>query len=235
MRTVRFKSYSQDRKRLHGILLIVGLALVFLSFVPMQWKAIEDSSVRVLSGLVVMAIGVALVGAATKPYLNNFAGDRSENRIEKLLEKLGDDFVLVRNWKPYADKGDIDLILFGSFGAVILESKFSSVPVECKEDKWFVVLERGYRKPIKSYSNQLKSQIELASKFIPAPVTGAVVFNRRANLNLNLTTVTVINQNQVLDWISRLGTGPHSAEALWETAKAAAEAADAKRAKPAKR
>ena len=228
MQVVRFESYSQGKVKLLGFFILAGLACILFSIFGSQHLPIKDSTARLAAIAIPFLVGGYLVQIPLSSYLKNWSGNRSEDLTEKALASLGDDYVLVRNWKPRSDKGDIDLILFGSFGAVILECKFSSKKIECNEDKWHVVLDRGYRKPIKSYSNQLKRQIALASKSVPAPVTGTIVFNDSAKFELKNPTVSIIKRKEVMKFITELGSGNHTGQELWEKAKATAEAAELK-------
>ena len=106
----------------------------------------------------------------------------------------------------------MDLMLLGPHGILVIESKCYANDTKCEGDKWFVkVGDRGYWKPTKSVSSQLRGSIQRVKRALGSelkkskvPVTGVIVFNNRATLDVATCPEPLIRQREVLDFVRRL-------------------------------
>lgn len=146
-------------------------------------------------------------------------GDQGENLIEEALMDLGEDYILIRNWVPPTtskNQGDVDFVLLGPFGILVIEAKTFTVATKCVGDKWFVKRENGTWRPIKSISRQLERNVRAASRAFDSKARGVVVFNDRANLKLDAPTVEVIRRRELVGLVrTQLDSGV-DANHMWK-------------------
>lgn len=127
-------------------------------------------------------------------------GDTGEWRVVRALRGLSDEYTLVRNWViPGAEQGDIDLLVLGPHGVLVLEVKNYRAKYECDGDDWVNVKENGYRKRMKSPSRQLAKNSRAVQSFLvksgwQGTVHSALVIPPRADVRIAGASVTI------LDW-----------------------------------
>ena len=158
------------------------------------------------------AVMAAMIGFVEvfKTWINYYLGDRGEEALIKKLELLGDEYTVITNWQPPNEKrGDVDIIVLGPHGVAALECKRYTSDFGCDGDRWYVQLERGYRKKIKSLSSQTRGHAQcikrhLKRQGVAAEVHPALVFNslRRATI-LNPKT-RIIDLDDAVDFIYSL-------------------------------
>lgn len=177
-------------------------------------------------GLIWMQLGagfVAVLGFCLfTQSISWLLGDKGERRTLALLGGLSDDYTALTNWVvPGTKQGDIDLLVTGPHGVLVVEIKTYASPVASDGDKWYSVKENGYRKPIKSLSNQTKRngavvQKLLRSKGLQVPVHTVLVFNDKAEINCSNPTVPILHRGALQNYILRLPSAGTtvSAEAL---------------------
>lgn len=147
--------------------------------------------------------------ASLTGYMKHWSGSSQELTILRELSSLGDEYLCVTNMPVPGGGGDIDLILYGPHGALVIESKCYAIEAGCEGDKWFLVRDGGRRQPIKSVSNQLKRNSKALDRFLQSKsnhttVGGAIVFNRNANLKLMSPTEKVLRVGELLPFIAQL-------------------------------
>lgn len=184
------------------------------------FKVATISGGLVLAGLTIGQIHkpLAIAGLSTLPFtflvfttslkgaINARQGQRGEDLTTKTLSSLSDDYCLIRNLQLDEKQGDIDFVLVGPFGALVLEQKAISVPIRCQGDKWSYQVSPTFWKVTKSYSRQLKRNIKTVAKLIKAPCYGAIVFNDRVDLTASEPTVEVMRRKDLLNFIQKLPT-----------------------------
>ncbi|HLO99350.1 MAG TPA: nuclease-related domain-containing protein [Fimbriimonas sp.] len=145
-------------------------------------------------------------------------GDLGEDRIEEALENLSDQYILIRNWVPPSDskkQGDVDFILLGPFGILVIEAKTYTVPAKCVGKRWWIKRSNGSWRPIKSVSQQLTKNVSAVSKAFGTNATGVVVFNDRATLTLEGPTVKVIRRKELHAFVLSLPNNGMTSKELW--------------------
>lgn len=148
---------------------------------------------------------------------NAWLGQSGEDRTSKTLSSLSDDYTLIRNLQLGEKLGDIDFVLLGPFGALVLEQKTNTVPMRCQGDNWSYQVKPTYWKRVKSYSRQLKKNVNAVERLIKAPCYGAIVFNNGVELTVSEPTVEIICRKDLLKHIQTLPTKNYSAEKLTTT------------------
>jgi hypothetical protein len=134
-------------------------------------------------------------------------GRLGERLVTQLLERLPDDYFLVNDVVLRA--GNIDHVLTGPCGVVVIETKRVAGRIRCDGDLWTV---NGRR--IKSYSKQAKAGAiavktllaarhpEFAREFVQAVV---VVTEPRCELQIVRPEVAVVRFSQLLAYVVELG------------------------------
>lgn len=148
---------------------------------------------------------------------NAWLGQSGEDRTAKSLSSLGDDYTLIRNLQLGEKRGDIDFVLLGPFGVLVLEQKTNTVPMRCQGDNWSYQVKPTYWKQVKSYSRQLKRNVKAVERLIKAPCYGAIVFNNGVELTVIEPTVEIICRKDLLKYIQGLPAKDYSAEKLTTT------------------
>lgn len=157
-----------------------------------------------LPGLAIAALSFVFAYHVACRALNPWFGQRGEDLTARLLSNLNDDYCLIRNLQLGEKQGDIDFVLLGPFGALVLEQKANTVPIRCQGDDWSYKVSPTYWKRMKSYSRQLKRNVKAVQKLIKAPCYGAVVFNDRVTLTVTDPTVDIIRRKELLRYIQAL-------------------------------
>ncbi|HJP82475.1 MAG TPA: nuclease-related domain-containing protein [Fimbriimonadaceae bacterium] len=195
----RFPSYAQHRARqmykIAGVLCLVAGVLAFLGWLIPNWNL-----------WLYLAAFAAFVNVPW--FLDNgirsSQGDEGEVRAIKALSELDDRYTLVTNWVPVADKGDVDLALFGPHGILVLEVKTYAVKMKCEGDQWHIQRKNGSWRPVKSFSRQLAQNVKRVSRALNCPATGVLVFNDRANIQVVDCPVQVLRRKELLDFVRSL-------------------------------
>lgn len=213
MQVIRFSSFAKTKvTRLVRLgLYLLGLAVVLGlgAWLYLPWRLY-----LMLGAFLAFVRATAYFNAALNPWF----GNKGEDRLEETLASLDDRYLLVRNWVPVVgekSRGDIDFLLLGPHGALVIEVKTFSVATKCDGDKWQIQRPNGSWRWIKSPSRQLSGNVNVVAKLLKIRAHGALVFNDRADLKTCSPTVTVVRRKQLLETIHSLPEAGHKAEALW--------------------
>jgi hypothetical protein len=131
-------------------------------------------------------------------------GSDGEDRVIETLKGLDDRYTLVTNWVPEEGKGDVDLLLLGPHGVLVIEVKTYVVDVKCEGDKWSIRNERGGWRPVKSFSRQLAGNMKRTSKALGVKATGVLVFNDRASLEIANCPALILRRKELLNRVHSL-------------------------------
>jgi hypothetical protein len=144
-------------------------------------------------------------GMATR-YRKGLVG---EELVSTLLASLSDDFYLINDVTLRGHGGNIDHVLVGPCGVLIIETKNYRGVIKCDRDRWFVD-----GRPIKSISKQAtrgamavkECLIDRSPAFRTSRsrwVEGVVVFtNPLCRLEINRPGPTIVRYSQLLDLIA---------------------------------
>lgn len=205
MTVVRFPSWAERRRRNRGIACIAILSVGLIAWLtigftakPPMWLCFIGLGALVLAGRLAWSVLSCGLGAS------------GENRAEKAIRSLDDRYRLIRNWTPDDSGGDIDLLLLGPFGALVIECKTYAVPIQCFGDFWACRFHDGKWRKIKNYSRQLARNVSRIKRLTDGPVCGVIVFNDHADLMVKHPTVKIIRRHSLLEHVKALPEAEHS-------------------------
>jgi Nuclease-related domain len=136
-------------------------------------------------------------------------GIRGEELVSTLLGGLSDEFYLVNDIMLPGQRGNIDHVLVGPCGVVVIETKHYRGVIRCDRDRWFVD-----DRPIRNISRQvtgaaiavresLRSQCVAGHASSPRWVDGVVVFtNPLCRLEINRPGPTIVRCSELLALIA---------------------------------
>lgn len=192
MQVIEYPSFARNKsKRIKNLAVAFLISGVLLSF----------CAVHLVFLWIPASFGYALFLKCLQLNMNPSQGQRGEDKTARVLSVLGDEYILFRNFKPSQRNGDIDFILLGPFGALVLEQKTLSVPLACIGDTWKVQVSPTYWKSIKSYSRQLKRNQEVVTRILGYPCLGAIVLNDSISLDVSDPIVPIIRRRDLLAFI----------------------------------
>lgn len=176
----------------------------------------------------VYVVALTLAGGAISVLQAGFRarqGAMGEDRVVRALESLDDRHLLIRNWVPPGGKGDLDLLLLGSFGALVLEVKSYATPVAFRQGKWRIKDSKGRWRVTKNFSAQLARNVREAQRALGVPTDGLIVFNDRATLTFDTSMPSVVRRKELLAKVLALPDRGVEARRLHERFSSVAPAA----------
>lgn len=191
-----------------------------LLVVTLLVAAALSSSRRVGPPVLLVAIGLLAAVSPARKILGRIRaarkGQLGERLVTQLLERLPGDYFLVND--IVLSTGNIDHVLTGPCGVVVIETKRVAGRIHCDGDHWTV---NGRRS--KSYSKQAKAGAmavkgllavrhpEFAREFVKA----VVVFTEpRCELQISRPAVAVVRFSQLLAHVVELGQARRMDRAL---------------------
>src|SRR5262245_33414941 len=141
-------------------------------------------------------------------YRNGAAGERS---VAELLTRLPDDYVLLNDVVLPGHSGNIDHVLIGPCGVVVMETKRWAGTVACVNDRWSVG-----RYPRANVTRQVvgaamagKACLARAGAGAPGWVEAVVVFTHpHCRLILDRPTPRVVRFSQLMDYVAARSRPP---------------------------
>ncbi len=131
------------------------------------------------------------------------------------LRGLPEAYTAVANFVPPGTRqGDMDLLVLGPAGVLVLEVKSYTGRFACSGDGWFSVGPDGTRRPLRgSVSRQLKRAGKSVAHYlvdcdVQAPIHTAAVFRAGAELELHRPTVAVVREDALRDYVLGLPPAP---------------------------
>jgi hypothetical protein len=141
-----------------------------------------------ISGGWAIVTGLIIFTRSAKPVGSGEAGERYALRA---LEPLSDSYVAITNCKipGYEQIGDLDIVVIGPHGIVVIEVKRFQSRVIVDRDTWTILSRRHGAKPIRSVSMQLRDEMQALTKYlgrqrIAAPVHGIIAINPNASIEI---------------------------------------------------
>lgn len=199
MKIIEYPSFAKAKAKRHfqisAIYAVVGMAAVL---VGQLYKPFEIPS------FVLLALALKWCISSLNTALNARQGQSGEDETAKVLSALGDEYCLIRNLQLGEKQGDIDFVLIGPFGALVLEQKALSTPVRCQGDHWSIQISPTFWRKVKSFSRQLNQNLRAVKKLIKAPCYGTIVFNNHIRLTITDPTVSIIRRKELLNYIKNL-------------------------------
>ncbi len=138
MRIVRMGGrYLEDRERRLWVVLVVvfGLALAGVVLVV----NLKGGLVPSWAGTIVIIVAALSAGATVTRRLSSVRKGRlGERLITNLLRRLPDDYWLVNDVMLPRGRGNVDHVLIGPCGVVVIETKRIAGHIRCYGDEWSV-------------------------------------------------------------------------------------------------
>src|SRR5881397_666834 len=217
MRLVRVgESYEERREqRLWAALVgLIGLGIAGIALVVCDAGGglCHPTLLRLAVGLAAIVIALWLGRPVTRLLRRVRRGRRGERLVADLLGGLGDDYWLVNDVTLGLAHGNIDHVLIGPCGVVVIETKRFAGNIRCWGDDWSI---NGYRR--KSVSQQVNSGACSVRYFLSerhpdlAPtalrwVESLIVFTHPlCRLEVNHARATIVRYSQLFQVVLELG------------------------------
>jgi len=142
-------------------------------------------------------------------------GTEGEDAVLHTLRGLPDCYTAVANFvAPATRSGDMDLLILGPAGILVIEVKSYTGRYACHGDAWFTLYPDGSRRPLRgSVSRQLKRAGKAVAHYlvdcdISVPIHTVAVFRAGAELTLTRPTVPIVREHTLLDYVLALPPAP---------------------------
>ncbi len=124
--------------------------LLMVSMGGVAASAIAGAIAHPNAGLLGLLITGVLASSAYAKLTRVRKGIRGEHLVTTLLQTLPDEYFLVNDVVLPRGRGNIDHVLIGPFGVMVIETKHYGGVISCRRDRWFV---SGH--PIRNISKQV--------------------------------------------------------------------------------
>lgn len=205
MRVIQNKSLAARNVR---ILWTIGAVFLAVGLGCYVWMRMDPKSSFIPLAAMIFASSGAVWAFGTS--LNWWFGDLGERLNVRDLKSLPDDYLAITNVVlPDTKQGDIDLLLLGPHGVLVVEVKTYAARYAANGDDWVNIKENGYRKKMKSPSRQLKRNVKaveahLKKRGVAAAVHGVLVLNDRADVKIEAPTVAVQKRRELAEYVRGL-------------------------------
>lgn len=142
-------------------------------------------------------------------------GAEGEAAVLQTLRGLPDCCTAVANFvAPGTHQGDMDLLILGPHGILVIEVKSYTGRYACHGDTWFAVHPDGSRRPLRSsVSRQLKRAGKSVGHYlvdcdVSVPIHTVAVFRAGVELELTRPTVPIVLENALRDHVLSLPPAP---------------------------
>jgi hypothetical protein len=156
------------------------------------------------------------------------AGALGENIVGDALAQLGHEHFVIHNL-PLAGRGDVDHVVVGPAGAVVIETKYLAGRIVCRGDGVWMQVKRDEVRQIADPAAQVQRAVDgvvhiLERRGVPAvPVYALVVMaHPRAELNVERSSVLVVRPRELVPRLHQLAMSRPQLDAAGVTACAAA-------------
>lgn len=197
--------YGPRLKKLRGLtVLSIGAGVV-------AYGVIQIYPSLCIPMMPVLALAFMSATRSSTSYFNCAFGLKGERRVLRLLQDLPDAYIAIANWHSGIDgEGDVDLMVLGPHGVLVVEIKCWTSETVCEGDRWWIVYLNGYRKSVHSPTRQAKTcekRIAKLLKGFDCQVRSVVVFNDRADLTLRDPAIRVLRFSELKPFLLSLPTG----------------------------
>ena len=152
---------------------------------------------------------------ALRAYNRYSRGTEGEDAVLHALRGLPDSYSAVANFvAPGTRQGDLDLLVLGPAGVLVVEVKSYTGRYACHGDAWFALHPDGTRQPLRgSVSRQLKRGRKAVAHYlvdcdVSAPVHAVAVFRTGVQLELAHPTVPIVTQDALCGHVLGLAPAP---------------------------
>lgn len=211
MKVIRHPRHADHVMRIEGTLAVGGVGGGLL-----LWTQAAYFGGYGFAAAAFLSLGGVQAGVRALRNFNRWhRGAEGEESVLHTLRGLPDTYTAVVNFVPPGTRsGDIDLVVLGPAGVLVLEVKSYTGRFACSGDQWFSVGPGGVRRPLRgSVSRQLKRAGKSAAHYlvdgdVQAPVHTAAVFRAGAELELHRPTVPIVLEDALREYVLGLPPAP---------------------------
>ena len=213
MKVIRHPRHADHVMRIEGALAVGGVGGGML-----LWTQAAHFGGYAFAAAAFLSLGGVQAGVRALRNHNRWhRGAEGEEAVLHTLRTLPEPYTAIANFVvPGTRQGDLDLLVLGPAGILVLEVKTYTGRYACVGDAWFSLPPDGPRRPLKSsVSRQLKRAAKSVAHYlvecdIQVPIHTAAVFRAGAELELTRPTVLVIREDALIDHILALPNAPRS-------------------------
>jgi len=202
VRVIQDVAYETRRSRR------LGVGIVVASAAAAGVLALSQPDQTMWLGAV-LAVSTLLGVHRLVPSFARGMGRRRERSVLERLQELSDDYSVRTDWSvPGVAKGEVDAVVFGPHGVLLLELRTLEPDVVCEGDKWFAVRSDGTRRLLRSLSNQLRDNRKSVERYlrrqgIAVPVLEAMIVSDRSG-ELRGATAPVVRDYEIAAYVHGL-------------------------------
>ncbi len=207
MKIVRHPRHADKILRIEGALAVGGVGGGTL-----LWTQAAHFGGYGFAAAAFLSLGGVQAGVRALRNFNRWhRGAEGEEAVLHTLRGLPDGYTAVANFvPPGTHQGDMDLLLLGPAGILVIEVKSYTGRYACHGDSWFSIPASGSRQPLRgSVSRQLKRAGKAVSHYLVdcdahVPVHTVAVFRAGAELEMTRPTVSIVFERSLCDYILSL-------------------------------
>jgi hypothetical protein len=197
--------YLEEREQ--GLWLLLTMTLAFTAVALMMLVGNYGTSLMWF-GLPPLLASIPLGRVVVRRLSSVRKGRLGERLVISLLRRLPDDYWLINDVTLEGGRGNIDHVLVGPCGVVVIETKRLAGHIRCSGDDWYV---NGY--PRKSVSEQVKSAAIAVRHFLaerhpqlaPTWVESIIVFTHPlCRLKIDRARAIVVRYSELLKVVLEL-------------------------------
>ncbi len=211
MKIVRHPRHADRIMRMEGTLAVGGVGGGLL-----LWTQASHFGGYGFAAAAFLSLGGVQAGVRALRNFNRWhRGSEGEDAVLHALRPLPDSYTAVANFvAPGTRSGDMDLLVLGPAGILVVEIKSYTGRYACHGDAWFSVGSDGSRRPQRgSVSRQLKRAGKAVAHYlvdceVSVPVHTVAVFRAGAELELTRPTVPIVREHTLRDYVLALPPAP---------------------------
>jgi hypothetical protein len=211
MKVIRHPRHADQIMRIEGSLAVGGVGGGML-----LWTQAAHFGGYGFAAAAFLSLGGVQAGVrALRNYNRYHRGTEGEDAVLQTLRGLPDCYTAIANFvAPGTHQGDMDLLVLGPAGILVIEVKSYTGRYACHGDTWFSVHPDGSRRPLRgSVSRQLKRAGKSVGHYLvdcdmTAPIHTVAVFRAGVELDLTRPTVSILLENALCDHVLNLPNAP---------------------------
>ena len=211
MKIIRHPRFADKIMRIEGTLAVGGVGGGLL-----LWNQAAHFGGYAFAAAAFLSLGGVQAGVRALRNFNRWhRGTEGEDAVLHTLRGLPDSYTAIANFvAPGTRSGDMDLLVLGPAGILVIEVKSYTGRYACCGDAWFSVHADGTRRPQRgSVSRQLKRAAKSARHYlvdceVSVPVRTVAVFRAGADLELTRPTVPIVREHALPGYVLALPPAP---------------------------
>jgi hypothetical protein len=213
MQIIRHHSHTQKSARLYGWgALVLLIAVIALSFTNRYAASIP----LLIFCIFAFQIAKEIIIPRAEKWI---VGHMGEQRVLSVLRDLPDSYTAVANFVvPGSERGDIDLILIGPPGIVVIEVKSYAGDIVYENGRWWKRQRngwktrlkknpsgqaRGHRKTLIAFLQEERERLTVLRNLF-VPIVPILVFVGAHSVEADLLDMTALQVGELLDYVRSL-------------------------------